>query len=122
MIPSRTGGRPPRKVKSMTFIIRINGNEPSTMHAIQPAGELEHREVLRVRLQWIRSRVLELNTRDPIRRGLELHIRRAEPCRTFGHGHENARDMEYVVLSVGCKEGVNREQFVRIHGVGEGGC
>jgi len=50
LVPSGTD-RPPSEVTSMTFVIRINGNEPSTEHTIQLAEELEHGEALWVRLR-----------------------------------------------------------------------
>jgi len=121
LIPG-SSNRPPRKVKPVTLIIRVNGNEPSTVHTIQLAEELEHGEVLRVRLRWIRSRVREFNTRQSIRKGREVRIQHAERCRTFGYGHGNARDTEHVVLSVGSKKEFDGEQLVRVHGVGEDGC
>ena len=59
-IPSSTS-RPPRKVNCVTFVVRIDCDEPSSMCTIQLAEELERPDLLG-RPWRIQGRAWELNT------------------------------------------------------------
>ena len=105
----------------MTFVVRADGDEPSTMHTLQLEEERKCGYFLGGRLRGVRSRAQALNAGHSIGRGFEVVVQVTEPRCTSGYCCEYTRNTEDIFLSVGLENEVDREQFVYIFGIGEDG-
>ena len=98
--------RPLREVNRMTFVVRVDGDEASTVHTLQLAEELKCGYFLGGGgLRGVRSRARELHIRHSIWRGFEVVRQAAEPRCTSGYHCEYhceyTRNTEVIFLSTG---------------------
>ena len=102
----------------MSCGVLVDFGERNAIHTVQLGEELQLRDR---RLRRVCGGTRIHDPEQHLGKSLETAIRFTKPFCTFVYRHEHARNAENVIRTVRSETEVEREQLVRIDGVGEDG-